>query len=281
MQATRTINKVRYGRKSGPMTAYIYRDNLAELNPFVLWDHFDANGIKQETGLDYHGHSGIEAFSYPVTGTLHHIDSCGCTVTMQTGDLQIMTSGNGVVHKDTMQPLGGRAESFALWTALPAGEQEMADASSQYVCTRNLPLVEETDATTKVLIGRYKEATSPIASSIPVTYLDIMISPYGDWYWEPDEELVAGFVYLRSGSVYIGANQLYPQQMGLLKPSTLPIRIKTSQKGARLFLVLGQPLKQPLLSSGASVHSNQENMHLACDKITKLMVGKVGSEISS
>lgn len=157
----------------------------------------------------------------------------------------------------------------------------MADASSQYVCTQNLPLVEETDATTKVLIGQYKEAISPIASSIPVTYLDIMISPYGGWYWEPDEELVAGFVYLRSGSVYIGANQLYPQQMGILKPSALPIHIKTSQKGARLFLVLGQPLKQPLLSSGASVHSNQENMHLACDNITKLMGGKVGSEISS
>ncbi|MCM0148045.1 pirin family protein [Photobacterium galatheae] len=81
MKATRTINKIRYGRKSGPMTAYIYHDNLtelnSELNPFVLWDHFDANGIKEETGLDYHGHSGIEAFSYPVTGTLHHTDSCG------------------------------------------------------------------------------------------------------------------------------------------------------------------------------------------------------------
>ncbi|MDO6705641.1 pirin family protein [Photobacterium sp. 1_MG-2023] len=271
MQATRTINKIRYGRKSGPMTAYIYQENLSELNPFVLWDHFDANGIKEETGLDYHGHSGIEAFSYPVTGTLHHMDSCGCSVTMQTGDLQIMTTGKGIVHKDTMQPLGGRAESFALWTALPAGEREMADASSQYIGTGSLPLVEEMDTTTKVLIGEYKQAKSPLSSSIPVTYLDIMIAPYGGWYWEPDERLVSGFVYMRSGSVYIGANQLYPQQMGILNPSKLPIHIKTSQKGARLFLILGEPLNQPMLSSGSSVHSNPENLHQGSDTISALM----------
>ncbi|UTM58421.1 pirin family protein [Photobacterium sp. CCB-ST2H9] len=271
MKATRTINKIRYGRKSGPMTAYIYHDNLTELNPFVLWDHFDANGIKEETGLDFHGHSGIEAFSYPVTGTLHHTDSCGCSVTMRTGDIQVMTTGRGVIHKDTMQPLGGRAESFALWTALPAGEQEMAEAASQYTSTDSLPLVEEMDATTKVLIGQYKDATSPLTSSIPVTYLDIMIAPYGGWYWEPDEQQVSGFVYLRSGSVYIGANQLYPQQMGILNPSALPIHIKTSRKGARLFLVLGQPLDQPLLCSGGSVHSNEENLHQGNDTISALM----------
>jgi redox-sensitive bicupin YhaK (pirin superfamily) len=274
MKNTKKINKIRYGHKTGSITAFIDADNLNELDPFVLWDHFEAKEIIRTTGLDYHGHSGVDAISYPVTGRLRHLDSSGSHVTLNSGDIHVMTSGNGIIHKDTMTPQDGRVESFSLWTALPAGHKEMDDASSTNVSSHHIPLVEEIDSATKVLIGNYKGSVSPITYSIPVTYLDIIIAPYGVWHFQPDKNQTTGFVYIRSGRAYIGGNQLHPHQMGTLTPSSLPLEIKTGSIGTRLFVSLGEPLHQPLISSGCSVHSSAVNMSLGTQNIKRLMAAK-------
>jgi len=274
MKNTKKINKIRYGQKTGAITAFIDADNIHELDPFVLWDHFEAKEVIRTTGLDYHGHSGIDAISYPVTGKLRHLDSSGNQVTLDSGDIHVMTSGNGIIHKDTMTPQNGRVESFSLWTALPAGQQEMADASSANIASHQIPLVEEADSATKVLIGNYKGALSPIEYSIAVTYLDIIIAPYGVWHFEPDKLQTTGFIYVRSGRAYIGGNQLHPHQMGTLHPSTLPLEIRTGSIGTRLFVSLGEPLHQPFISSGSSVHSSTVNMSLGEQKIKHLMTSK-------
>ncbi|MDX1300962.1 pirin family protein [Photobacterium sp.] len=271
MKNTRKIIKIRYGLKTGSMTAFINRDNISEIDPFVLWDHFDAKGAVQPVGLDYHGHSGVDTVSYPVAGNLKHIDSSGCQTTLQGGDIHVMTTGGGIIHKDIITPHNGNAETFQLWTALPANEGEMDDASSANYTTSRLPLVEEADSTTKVLVGSYKGAQSPVSYSIQITYLDIIITPYGVWHYQPDKSQTSGFIYLRSGIAYINGNQLHPCQMGILETSSRPVQIKTGNTSTRLFVVLGKPLNQPLISSGASVHSSKENLVIGKNKIEELM----------
>ncbi|WP_299014270.1 pirin family protein [uncultured Photobacterium sp.] len=271
MRNTKKINKIRYGQKTGAITAFITEENISELDPFVLWDHFKAKEVLLSAGLDYHGHSGIDAISYPVAGRLRHLDSAGSHVTLASGDIHVMTSGNGVIHKDTMRPNNGLVESFSLWTALPAGDPEMANASSINIAAANIPLVEEADTTTKILIGSYNNVTSPVNYSIPITYLDIMIAPYGAWFFEPDKRQTSGFVYIRSGNVYVNGNQLHSRQMGILQPSPLPLEIKTGNLGARIFVTLGEPLHQPFISSGSSVHSSSHNMEMGTKKIMQLM----------
>ncbi|MGF1756700.1 pirin family protein [Photobacterium sagamiensis] len=271
MNSTRKIIKIRYGLKAGAMTAFINRDNISEIDPFVLWDHFETKGALQPVGLDYHGHSGVDTVSYPVAGNLKHIDSSGCQATLQGGDIHVMTTGGGIIHKDTITPQNGNVETFQLWTALPADKGEMDDASSANYTTSRLPLVEETDSTTKVLIGSYSGAQSPVHYSIEMTYLDIIIAPYGVWCYQPDRNQTSGFIYLRSGIAYISGNQLHPCQMGILETSSQPIQIKTGNTGTRLFVVLGEPLNQPLISSGASVHSSKKNLVIGKNKIDELM----------
>ncbi|PSW17622.1 pirin family protein [Photobacterium sanctipauli] len=271
MRKIRQVQKIRFGKKSGLLTAFIDNQEFETLDPFVLWDHFEAKAVVKSTGLDYHGHSGIDAVSYPVTGALKHHDSAGSHVTLASGDVHIMTSGNGIIHKDTMTPQNGRVESFSLWTALPAGDTEMAAASSCNINADQLPLVEEDDSTTKVIIGSYKGVTSPANYSIPITYLDIMISPYGIWHFVPQEHQTTGFVYIRSGSVYVSGSQLHHHQMATLHKSSLPIEIRTGQVAARLFVVLGQPLGQPFYASSQSVHSTPDNLSKATQNIGTLL----------
>ncbi|WEM43446.1 pirin family protein [Photobacterium sp. DA100] len=274
MKKTRTVQKIRFGKKRGLQTTFINPSELEQLNPFVQWDHYTAKALIHAKRLDYQGHSGVDAVSYPVIGQLSHHDSTGSHVTLASGDVHIMTSGEGVIHKEIMTPQNGQIESFSLGTVLPAGKIEMAPASCLYLHAQQLPLIEEHDSTTKVIIGSYKDVSSPAAYSIPMTFLDIMITPYGCWYFETDPEQLAGFVYLRSGSVYISGNQLHRHQMATLNPSPLPIEIRTSRLGARIFIATGKPQLQPLLSSHHSVHSSPQNMSKAIRHIDHLLTAR-------
>ncbi|MGF1862673.1 pirin family protein [Photobacterium profundum] len=271
MSKTRKIITIRYGLKAGAMTAFIDAGNIAEVDPFVLWDHFTAKNKMKPVGLDFHGHSGVDTISYSVVGKVKHVDSSGCHATLEGGDVHVMTTGSGIVHKDTLTPVNGVVETFQLWTALPAGNVEMEAAYSTNYKTAILPLVEEADSTTKVLVGSYKGINSPVSYSIDIVYLDIIISPYGTWTFQPKSNLTAGFIYLRSGKAYISGNQLQPNQMAILDLSSHALEIKTSDIGTRLFVVLGEPLNQPLISSGASIHSSHKNLKSGGEKIEELM----------
>ena len=274
MRKTRTVQKIRFGKKSGLHTTFIKQSELEQLNPFVQWDHFTAKAIIHSKRLDYESHSGVDAVSYPVIGKLSHHDSTGNHVTLASGDVHIMTSGDGIIHKEIMTPQNGQIESFCLGSILPAGKVEMSPASCINLHAQQLPLIEEHDSTTKVIIGKYKNVASPANYSIPMTFLDIMIAPYGCWYFEPDPEQLTGFVYLRSGSVYISGSQLHKHQMATLTPSPLPIEVRTSKLGARIFIVTGKPQQQPLFSKHHSVHSSQQNMSKATQNIGRLLTAR-------
>ncbi|KLV03156.1 hypothetical protein C9I90_08135 [Photobacterium aphoticum] len=253
------------------MTAYIHPKDHEQLNPFVLWDHFSAKAVMHSAGLDYHGHSGIDAISYPVIGKLNHRDSAGSHVTLASGDVHIMTSGKGIIHKDTLTPKNGQIEAFSLWTVLPAGSKEMAPACSTNIDAHHLPLVEEKCTITKVIIGHYKGANSPVQYSIPITYLDVMIAPYSCWSFQPDAAQSSGFIYLQSGTSYVSGNQIQAKQMATLQSSHLPIEIRTGKIATRLFVVVGQPLQQSFYSSVSSVHSSELNMTKATQNIENLL----------
>lgn len=271
MRHTRKVTKIRFGKKDGLLTAFIEKSELNQLDPFVLWDHFSASEVIHSTGLDYHGHSGVDALSYPVIGKMRHHDSAGCHTTLASGDLQIMTAGSGIIHKDIMTPNNGQVESFSLWTALPAGQKEMTKPESCYFHAQDLPIIEEHDSTTKVIVGTYQAHSSPAHCSVPLTYLDIMLAPFGVWFYTPDTEQTSGFVFIRSGSIYVAGSQLFSRQMATLEKAALPIEVRTGKVGAQFFVVLGKPLHQPFYASPSSIHSSQENLSKAEQNILQLM----------
>ncbi|KAF8654830.1 hypothetical protein AX16_003350 [Volvariella volvacea WC 439] len=52
------------------------------------------------TGFDPHRHEEFEIFSYVVSGELKHTDSMGNTEILKRGDVQLTSTGTGVVHSE-------------------------------------------------------------------------------------------------------------------------------------------------------------------------------------
>lgn len=56
--------------------------------------------IAPGTGFGKHPHQNMEIISIPLVGSLQHTDSMGHVQVINTGDVQVMSAGSGVVHAE-------------------------------------------------------------------------------------------------------------------------------------------------------------------------------------
>ncbi|UCF86517.1 MAG: pirin family protein [Nitrospiraceae bacterium] len=130
-----TIRKIRKILKSKPTTEgagvrlkRVFGFSEAPLfDPFLLLDDFHSeNPDDYLKGFPWHPHRGIETITYVLHGDVEHGDSMGNKGIINSGDVQWMTAGSGVIHQE--MPKGdnsGLMWGFQLWANLPASRKMM------------------------------------------------------------------------------------------------------------------------------------------------------------
>src|SRR5690606_8456459 len=94
--------------------------------PWCFVDHFGPTD-ELMTVLP-HPHTGLQTVTWPLSGRIRHRDSLGSDVVLRPGELNLMTSGDGVSHSefsvvgDVPEPMHG----VQLWIALPEGARHGA-----------------------------------------------------------------------------------------------------------------------------------------------------------
>jgi redox-sensitive bicupin YhaK (pirin superfamily) len=266
----RIIIETRTGHQHGPVTRFINQRNIKQLNPFVLWDHFETEGLKGTAGFGFHGHSGVATISYPSIGDIVHEDTDGNKGKLKAGGVQLMASGGGVLHKETVYPEKGRTDAFQLWTLLPQDEAEMGAVSYSLAQKNETPMVTASESQTKVLIGKHDGVISPAKHSVAITYLEVTIKANGQWLHEVTKGQTTGFLYVRSGDIELNGTILKAKHQGVLNQSNNDIKLTAGDFGATIMVALGQPLNQAIISSGPSIHSSSDRLNIATRNIQKL-----------
>ena len=161
-------------------TVFSYQDLGAELSPFLLLDHagpadFEPTGNVR--GVDWHPHRGFETVSVAYSGAVDHEDSAGNSGSIGPGDVQWMTAGAGVLHKEMhgreFARRGGRFEMLQLWVNLPA-QSKMAAPRYQTLLAADIPVVSlpGDGGTVRVVAGEFGGAAGPARTFTPITLLD-------------------------------------------------------------------------------------------------------------
>ena len=248
------------------LTRVIGSPALPDLDPFLMLDEFGSESASDYiAGFPDHPHRGFETVTYMLAGRMRHRDNQGNSGLLLPGGAQWMTAGRGIVHSEMPEQEHGLMRGFQLWVNLPARDK-MTAPRYQDIDPERIPEVAlPGGATVRVVAGRVGGAEGPVGgvATDPV-YLDILLEPGGRFA----QRLPAGhtaFAYVYEGEAVIGA----PGNGRSVGKSRLAVLSEgdgfavASGQGARLILVAGRPLKEPVAKYGPFVMNTPDEIRQA------------------
>ena len=246
------------------LTRVIGTPQLDMLDPFLMLDEFGTDKAEDYlAGFPDHPHRGFETVTYMLDGRMRHRDNHGNEGLLVPGSVQWMTAGRGLVHSEMPEQQEGRMRGFQLWVNLPAGEK-MGEPRYQEFAPERIPVVRpKAGVEVKVIAGVVDETRGPIEQ--PATeplYLDITLAADVAWeYALPDGH--NAFAYVFEGAATVGegdmARVLETHMLGVLGGGER-FAVRAGSTGARLILVAGRPLREPVARYGPFVMNTREQV---------------------
>lgn len=148
--------------------------------PFLMLDHFTVN---PGAGFADHPHRGQETITYMLSGIMDHEDFTGKSGSIETGDLQFMTAGRGIMHAEMPRPQGDGSPNIGLqlWVDLPVN---LKGCEPRYrdLKAKEIPIAEIDGGKVKIkVISGQSHGVDSVRdlSYTPVWMLDVEIQPGG------------------------------------------------------------------------------------------------------
>jgi redox-sensitive bicupin YhaK (pirin superfamily) len=237
---------------------------LARHDPFLMLDEFFSDDPDDYlAGFPSHPHRGFETVTYMLDGHMQHKDDHGNTGDLGPGDVQWMSAARGIIHSEMPQQTEGRMRGFQLWLNLPAKEK-MKPAAYRDIKAGEIPSVKGKGFETRVIAGMLGETRGPIhGGSTEPYYLDVHLAPGAVF----EGALPAGhsaFLYVYEGEALVGEERkpLAHRAAGLLSDGN-QVRIEADSSGARVLLLAGKPLREPVVQYGPFVMNTRQEIEQA------------------
>ncbi len=250
------------------LTRIIGSRRLGMLDPFLLLDAFRSDEPTDYiAGFPPHPHRGFETVTYLLAGRMRHRDSAGHEGVIESGGVQWMTAGRGIVHSEMPEQEDGLLAGFQLWINLPAAEKMRAPRYQEFSPDQ---IPEETrgeGARLRVIAGETSRGTvGPVAevTTAPL-YLDASLASGAELF-----ELLPpshnAFVYVVEGAVDVPAgaahNRVLAGELAALTAAGA-VRLSAGAEGARLLLVAARRLGEPVARRGPFVMSTEAELEQA------------------
>jgi quercetin 2,3-dioxygenase len=233
------------------------------LDPFLMLDAFGTDNPDDYIGgFPDHPHRGFETVTYMIDGRMRHRDSAGNEGLLQSGGVQWMTAGRGVIHSELPEQQDGRMEGFQLWLNLGAKDKMNApwyrdiqsDAIPELVTARGVQARVIAGTSHGVAGAVQREGTEPL-------YLDLHFEP-GSRFSQALPATHNAFVYVYRGALQIGDTQVPAQRMAILAggADTDGVLLQAGPTATRALLIAGRPLNEPIAQYGPFVMNTQQQI---------------------
>jgi redox-sensitive bicupin YhaK (pirin superfamily) len=259
-------------------------------DPFLMLDDFHSNKPAEYLkGFPWHPHRGIETITYVLHGKVEHGDSMGNKGVIDSGDVQWMTAGSGIVHQE--MPKGDDERlmwGFQFWANLPASHK-MMEPHYREIASNEIPEVTlEGGVRVKVICGEAGGVKGPVRDIVidPACF-DVTVPPETTF----THQITRGhkvFAYVLEGEAYfdlerhafshevVGTNYFdmhrncscTAEDMILYNDGD-EVSVSAEQKPVRFLLVSGRPIGEPVAWYGPIVMNSQEELRTAFEEYEK------------
>ena len=246
-----------------------------ELSPFLLLDHAgpaDFPPADKPRGVGWHPHRGFETVTLVLEGEVDHEDTAGNGGRIGPGEVQWMTAGSGLLHKEMHSPeftrRGGKFHALQLWVNLPA-KSKMSAPRYQALVNDRIPVVDGV----RVLAGEYQGTKGPAQTFTPVNLLDVRLRAGQKLRLNLRDGYSAG-LYVVDGKLTVNGQQANGTELVVLDRAGDEVDLQ-AESDAVVFVMNGAPIDEPVVGYGPFVMNTTREIQQAYADYHAGRLGKI------
>ncbi|MGC4099930.1 pirin family protein [Ferruginibacter sp.] len=249
------------------------------ISPFLMLDfaaEFNFKPSETVRGVGVHPHKGFETVTIAYKGSVAHNDSAGNSGIINPGDVQWMTAGSGILHKEyhekEFSKKGGLFEMVQLWVNLPKKDKSTTPHYQSITAEQMGKIaLPENGGVINVIAGSYNDTTGPAATYSPVNLFDIKLNK-GGAATIPVAATHNTALLLINGNVTVNGQKVDEHSFVLFKNEGEEIQLDATED-AVVLLMSGEPINEPIASYGPFVMNTQAEIYEAIEEFQE---GKFG-----
>lgn len=252
----------------------------SRMSPFFLLDYNAKTKFPPSAtprGVGPHPHRGFETVTIAYHGKVAHHDSAGNSGVIREGDVQWMTAGSGILHKEyhekSFSNKGGLFQMVQLWVNLPK-KYKMTEPKYQALVHDKMGKVEipNNGGIVNIIAGEYQNVKGPAKTFTPINLFDIRLNMNADVSFElPDIHNTA--MLILNGTITINdTDTAKTDQFILFGNSGTTVKISTINDSV-ILLLNGKPINESIFQYGPFLMNTKKEIIEAFDDFNN---GKFG-----
>jgi redox-sensitive bicupin YhaK (pirin superfamily) len=244
----------------------------AVLDPFLMIDEINSdNADDYIAGFPEHPHRGFETITYMKTGKMRHRDHMGNEGVIESGGVQWMTAGRGVLHSEIPEQESGLLHGFQIWLNLPS-HQKMVDPDYKDINPSVMGrMISDGAYELRVVAGQLglfgEVVDGPIRGRMTRPLIaDLELAPNQSVSFSTDEYDQL-FVLVYQGHT----SDLATKSLGVYGSGS-ELRVSSGGQGASALILAGKPLKEPIVQYGPFVMNTEQQIR---DAINDYRMGRL------
>ncbi|AYC32232.1 pirin family protein [Pseudomonas cavernae] len=248
------------------LTRVIGGGGLERFDPFLMLDEFGSdNPDDYIAGFPPHPHRGFETITYMLEGRMRHEDHLGNVGLLQSGGVQWMTAAHGVIHSEMPEQQEGVMRGFQLWLNLPAKDKLGAPGYRDF-SPWEIPRLQRADGVEVVVIaGRFDDGQHQQDGAVQRQHTEPQLFDLR----LPAASAIAPrlpqghrlMLYVYEGELEVNGHKVGKSRLvRLADDGELQL---SSMAGAKVLLIAGKPLGEPIVQYGPFVMNSHEEIEQA------------------
>lgn len=255
------------------LPAAVYGRDMRRYSPFLLMDYNAPTifpGTEDEVGVGAHPHRGFETVTFAFEGKVEHHDNRGNHGVIEPGDVQWMTAGAGILHKEYHEKEYAKQDRpfhmLQLWVNLPI-EHKMATPGYQALEANQMGTAtigdDGKDGEAIVVAGEAFGAKGPAHTFTPMNIYRLKVAP-GKTVTVQEPENYHLLMLTIYGTATLNANETVKQgELAVFADEAGQVTITAGEEEAEFIVLSGKPINEPIVAAGPFVMNTQAEIRQA------------------
>lgn len=252
------------------------------LSPFFMLDYnsaFEFPPTDKPRGVDVHPHRGFETVTLVFKGKVAHHDNAGNSGVIGEGEVQWMTAGSGILHKEYHEEeyskKGGTFHMAQLWVNLPAANKS-TPPGYQEITRRDIPEVSIEGGSVKIIAGKYLGVKGPAKTFSPIELYRIKMDKGHQHEFEIPVDYNCFLLCIDGSILFKDGHICAKDHLAVYRNDGEKAQL-TAHDNTDVIMFSGKPLNEPIAAYGPFVMNTQDEIRQALHDFRE---GKFGRPLS-